>query len=373
MVKKLIQNLKNNNYEPLVHVFVISLVILFIINFLFMFSLTSTLNNKYDEAVEAARPALIQLTIIDNKCKDCIPLNPVISLIKSSNVNITSEKTLSLTEASSLITKYNIDKLPAVIVTGELNKTSLSMLTAYDNALVFRNNFVPYFDINKNKVVGLVSAKVISLDSCTKCFDPNLLIKELKNSVAITEVTKLNQESAKDIISLYNITMIPTLILSGDVSSYSEIVKAWENIGDVVNDNFILRKISPPYKNISSDKIIGLVSVTYLKDSSCLTCYDVTQHQQILNRFGVAINDEKTFDISSQEGKDLISKYSITKVPTIIISNDVSVYTSFMNNIFTKVTTKQSDDNYLFTSVELLGSYKDLNTNKVVTPTPTKA
>src|SRR3989338_7485771 len=273
-----LKKLKQTDFEPVIHILIITLVILFIINFIFMFSLTSVLNNKYDDAIEAAKPALIQLTIIDNNCKDCASIDSIITEIKKTNVNVTSEKILSINEAVSLISKYHIQKLPSLIVTGEINKKTLKMLTQSDDALVYTNNQLPSFDISKNKIIGLVYATIIKANDCKECFDPNLMLNGLKSSgVFIKDAVNLDEESAKETILKYNLTVIPTLILNGDVSSYPNINNAWT---------------------------------------------------------------------------------------TIIVSKESIAYPSF-SNVFYKVSTKQIDGSYLFTSTEQMGTYKDLSTNKI--------
>src|SRR3989344_2210744 len=100
MVKK---NLNKLNYEPIIHIISIVVVILFIINLFFVTSLTSSLKQKFLEAEEAARPANIELTIINANCNNCFDIDTVVSTIKSGNVNITNEQTLNANDTQQLI------------------------------------------------------------------------------------------------------------------------------------------------------------------------------------------------------------------------------------------------------------------------------
>ena len=78
-----------------------------------------------EETTELERPAEIQIiTITDTNCADCFITSTIVDAIKNANVEVTSEEEIEYTEdtAKTLIEKYNIEKIPTVIVTGEINK-----------------------------------------------------------------------------------------------------------------------------------------------------------------------------------------------------------------------------------------------------------
>ena len=63
------------------------------------------------------------------------------------------------------------------------------------------------------------------------------------------------------------------------------------------NQNYILSSPSPPYKDLTQNKIIGLVDLTMLTDDSCSNCYDVNTNKQILAGFGmkiISVDDSET-------------------------------------------------------------------------------
>jgi hypothetical protein len=125
-------------------------------------------------------------------------------------------------------------------------------------------------------------------------------------------------------------------------------------------------------KDTVSNQIRGKVQVTYLTDQSCKECYDVSIHDKALTNLGVPINNIKRIDISSDEGKGLVSKYKIKAVPTLLISGEVSEYQSLVS-VWKDVGTIASDGTYVFTELSVMnGVYKDLVKNKIVTPTATK-
>lgn len=88
---------------------------------------------------------------------------------------------------------------------------------------------------------------------------------------------------------------------------------------------------------------------------------------KILARFGLAINEEKTFDINSSNGTELVGNYSITQVPTIVLTGDLAIYTDF-NTVWSQVGTIEKDGTYVFRELSAMGPivYKDLSTNEII-------
>jgi len=69
----------------------------------------------------------------------------------------------------------------------------------------------------------------------------------------------------------------------------------------------------------------GQVTVIWLVDSECSTCYDVaTINGPILERFMLTVDNERTVEIRSAEGKALVEKYSITQAPAFIMSKEAA-------------------------------------------------
>jgi len=145
-------------------------------------------------------------------------------------------------------------------------------------------------------------------------------------------------------------------------------------LGDIIDGKFVLRQVIPPYYDVASNKIKGGVNITYLTDQSCKECYDVKLHDRALTNLGVPTTGIKTVDISSDEGKQLVSKYSIKLVPTLILSGEVSEYQTLVQ-VWKDVGTVTSDGTYIFTDLGVMGgSYKDLSKNQIIkAPAPTPA
>ncbi len=366
-----LKRLDKINFQSIIHIITIVIVVLFIINLFFITSLTSSLKQKIAEAEESARPADLELTIItEASCANCFDINTVVDQIKSGNVNVTKEATLDASEAEQLIEDYNIEKLPTVIVKGELNKTNLnSTLRLVGDAFVFASQTPPYYDTNLHRVKGLVSATIINPDNCDLCVDVQPLLDDIESTgVVITRKTTLNERQAAELIEAYTVTRLPTFILSSDASEYTIIQENWAALGTEEEDgNLVLRNAVPPYKDLITGNIEGLVSLTYLIDSSCSECYNVSRHRDIIYNYGVDIINETTLDVAQPNGLAFARANDITLVPTVVVSKEAKLYDSFYA-AFTQVSRELDDENGVFIAVELMGPYKDLETGEVVQP-----
>ena len=334
-----------------------------LINLILISIINVEYSNKLSEAKELARPAEIELITITPVCTDCFDINNVIDTLKSKNVKITKETALTKDQASDLIQKYSITKLPSLIVKGEIDKFDLG-LTKKDDVLIFDEPEPPYLDLNSNKVEGRVSLTLITEPTCAECIDLGVIVDQLKQLMKISSENALTTNQASDLIQKYSITRIPTIILSKDASVYPSMAKDWNQIGTVESDGmFIARDINSPYLDLTTNEIKGIVGVTYITDKSCTECYNVTVHKQILDNFGVYVDKEETKDIA--DSTSLISKYGIDKVPTIILSKEASAYPR-LTAVWKDVGTVEEDGTYIFRKTELMGVSKDLETGSLI-------
>lgn len=353
---------------------ILMLVILAIINISLTFNLTSKLKKSIEASKEALRPAKIELTVIKNsKCSDCFDTLPIISNIKNTKVNITKESVLEFDskEGKEIVSKYKIEKVPTVIITGEIDKTDVQWLEKIENALLLTNTPPPYTNTATGKIEGRVVLYNLKDSSCEKCSDLSSLVSQIRNAgvkVSEEKIILPSSEEGKELAKKYNIDFAPTIILSKDAGLYSIIQEAWPRIGSKESDgSYVLRLVNPPFINLTTGKLRGIVNIIYLTDKSCEECYDVMLHREILTSpsFALKLDKEETIDVSDAKGKELIAKYNITLVPTIILSGEVSVYPSIqiLKNFFSV-----EKDAYVFRNLNSVGTYKDLTTKQIVKP-----
>lgn len=209
---------------------------------------------------------------------------------------------------------------------------------------------------------------------CSSCQGALPLVEALKKqSVKIEKEDKLSptDSAAQQLIKQYRIEKIPGLIVEGELEK-ENIAKFFSGRGQVENGVFVAQNLTPPYFDLKQNKVVGeITSLTYLKDSTCSECYDVSKNEQILaNAYTVKPAKTQTFDITSSQGRALLARYKITLVPTFILEGDFSPYLS-LQQVWPQVGTKEINGAYVFRQgVKLMGPYKDLSTGQVIKPTP---
>jgi thiol-disulfide isomerase/thioredoxin len=258
-------------------------------------------------------------------------------------------------EAKTLLDNYGIERLPAIILRGEINKTSIQNFKQSGDALVFSGVTPPYVDAATGKIIGRVSAIVVIAEDCEACDDFGSVIESLKqNSVVFSEVRQISfgSSEAEDLITKYEIQRVPSLLLSTDIDAY-HVAQNLGRAGFDYKGGYYVAESGAPYVETDTHNVRGLVSLVMVTDDSCGECYDVTVHKQILRSYGVFISEEKTADINSSEGKELVEKYGLTKVPTVVLNGDVAVY-SALADIWQQVGTVEEDGAYVFRELDVL-------------------
>ncbi|MEK6920801.1 MAG: hypothetical protein AABX82_02875, partial [Nanoarchaeota archaeon] len=365
----------------------IGLGFLLIYNIAMLWNTGEILETKIDAMEAAAIPLDITMTIITAvDCEDCFSIHTIVAQVVKLNVNVTEQKELASDseEAKALIEGYQIKTLPAIILGFD---PAMAMKVKPDvvkqlEALGFENvddetDYVPpstgylyqtstplYYDIETDEVQGLVTIISITTD-CEECLELTAMVTALENALTIESVKEVAYGSAEAqaYIEKYDLEAVPSIILSEDAAVYNGFADAWETYGSIEEDgSFVLRNNVPPYLDAVTGEVQGLVDVIYLTDESCIDCYNVTLHKTILRGFGMVLDEETTVDIGTDEGKALLEKYGITKVPTIILSKDAGVY-KLLNEVWTEVGEVADDGSYIFTNMKQLqgAKYIDLN------------
>jgi hypothetical protein len=318
---------------------------------------------------QAGMPA-IELFILVGNCEQCEDVGRIVQSFERADINITRKTKLDYgsREASSLIQKYDIKKLPAVIVKGDIDNIEVQGFEKRQDAFVFVTESVPYLETDTGKVKGLVHVFVVTAPLCNVCGDFNSALRLLEErGVAMlpAEFVEYDSERGKQLVKDFNLSRIPALLISTEIDEYPIGQNVKQAGFSVRKQHYVVDNVVP-YVEPGTGKLRGLVEVTMLVDNNCTECYDVNMHIQILKGFGLFISRQDTVDISSEEGQALLGKYNITKIPTIIITGDMEPYASF-DEVWAQVGTVESDGAYVFRNMEALGdaNYVDLNNIKL--------
>jgi thiol-disulfide isomerase/thioredoxin len=211
--------------------------------------------------------------------------------------------------------------------------------------------------------------------TCVDCFNLNTILDQIKKeNVKINSNQTIDASSAegKQLIEQFAIKKLPTFLVKGELEKNSVLTKFFSQAGDTADNTFVFRQTGGPYIDTATGKVKGKLNLILITDITCAECYDVTQHEAILSQFGMQPTS-KVVDVKSTEGKSLVSKYGIKMVPAFVLSGDVAAYPSF-KPVWPEVGMIASDGAYVFTKgVPFMGVYKNLTTNKVITPAPASA
>lgn len=348
---------------------------------LFATKTLSGIEKNIAAAKEAQRPANIKLIkITAPNCSDCFNVETEVSALKKQNVSVGEEKSITFDslEAQSLIRNLGIKKVPTYIATGEVGKKSIegfikSNGEIKNNTFVFTKVAPVFIDPQTQKEVGRVVATILTDSSCSQCLDPKLTVESYKNAgVKIIEEKTVNWTSSEgqSLIGKYNIKKLPTFLFSSDFDFYDQIKAEWSQIGTVEQDKtYVARNLFLPYRDLEEGRVLGLVDAIYLTDSSCSDCYkpETVQKNILVQGYGIAFRSQRSVDANSDEGRNLLDQYKITKAPTVLLSPEVDKYAS-LKNVWPNVGTVETNGWYVFREMQQLGNiiYKDLTTSQVV-------
>ena len=209
---------------------------------------------------------------------------------------------------------------------------------------------------------------IVAETSCRECFNVSTFLENLKKqNVKIKSEKIVERMSAEGeaLIKKFNIIKVPTVILSGELEKDEALQKILSQLGEIRGSDFVLKGIGGPYVLTATGEIKGEMKLTMLTDPTCVKCYDVRVHESIIKQFGATPTVELV-DSRAVEGKNLIEKYGIKLLPTIVLRGDFEAYPE-LNNVWPQVGTVEKDGARIFRQgVKGMGVYKDLTTGKVI-------
>ncbi|MDO8505372.1 MAG: hypothetical protein Q7S48_02250 [bacterium] len=218
---------------------------------------------------------------------------------------------------------------------------------------------------------------VLSAPECVSCFDINALVAPLKSNekikVSSEKTIVYTSDEGAALIQKYGVLRVPTLIVMGNTGKAFDEPSFIQNLGKKAEDGaLVVMNMPAPYIDVASGAVKGTFSVTYITDKACKECYDPAMHRGALAGLSMKATTEKFVDRGDEEGRALVAQYKIENVPTIVLTGDLSAYPRFQE-VWKTVGTVEKDDSHVFRSgVQLMGTYHNLKTGKVIIPEPPK-
>ncbi len=127
-----------------------------------------------------------------------------------------------------------------------------------------------------------------------------------------------SDEHSKKLITDYSIKKLPAVVVKGEIDKAS--LQGFTRTADA-----LIYAPEAPYVDAATGTVKGLVTLTLINASSCAECTDLMPGVQQLREL-VTVKDVKIVDKDSDEGKALVEKYSMAKLPGILVSSDIAEY-----------------------------------------------
>ena len=226
---------------------------------------------------------------------------------------------------------------------------------------VFESKLVEAKELARPAEVGIT---LLTTGTCTNCFNISPVENLIANSgINVTSRTAvdISSEQAKELIALYEIERIPTLILTGEINKTSILKGELKEMGEVRSDAFVYTSIPPPYYSPQDQKIVGMVSLYIVDPVACDICPDLSSLVDSLEQAGVVFQGRTYVLADSDEGRSLISRYSLERLPALIMDSEILSYSALQSGL-AKVGSYGSDGTYVMQPMS--APYFDLNKRK---------
>lgn len=262
---------KDSNVQKIIIGLVLIFLAIAVYDIYLVYNSNAIVNEKIAVSAEAARPANLQITkILARNCAECFDVTQVENAIGQLNVK-TSEKTIDYAsaEAKQLISKYNIKKIPTMLITGDVAKAGITFWSQIgtaetDGTLVLRFG-APYIDPANGMEIGKAQLIELSDKTCGSCYNVSTHENILRSfGIAFSSIVNydINSTDGARLISLYNITKVPTMLISPDAKHYENLQGIWKQVGSVENDGwYVFREMkalpAATYKDLSLNKTVN--------------------------------------------------------------------------------------------------------------------
>ncbi len=217
--------------------------------------------------------AQLKYTIVTSKsCGDkCWDTNLFFDVLKQGGVKEKGRTTVYIEDAAGkkLAEQFKITQVPTILVTGDLDKDAqlksffTSLGETIDKTFVLRQVIPPFVDIASGQLKGEVAITYITDTACKDCYDVKLHETSLTNfgvSLKNTKTVDISSDEGRALLKQYDITKVPTIIISGQPEQYQSLKSVWATVGTVASDGTYiftsLDVMGGPYFDLAKDKLV---------------------------------------------------------------------------------------------------------------------
>jgi len=217
--------------------------------------------------------AQLKYTIVTSKaCGDkCWDTNLFFDVLKQGGVKEKGRNTVYIEDAATkqLIDKFKITQVPTILVTGDIDKDAqlksffAALGETIDKTFVLRQVIPPFIDVASGQLKGEVTVTYITDAACKECYDVKLHEASLTNfgvPLANAKTVDISSDEGKALLKQYNITKVPTIIITGQPGEYKSLKSVWATVGEVASDGaYIFTKVdvmNGPYFDLTKNKLV---------------------------------------------------------------------------------------------------------------------
>ena len=214
--------------------------------------------------------------LTDPSCSQCLDPKLTVEAYKKAGIKITDQKEVvwNSLEGQQLISQYKITKVPTFLFSSDIdyydsvkaNWTRIGTVEQ-DKTYIARNLFLPYRDLDKGQILGLIDIIYLTDSTCLDCYDPIKVQKPILTQgfgvgFSSERTVDVNSGAGQSLKDKYKITKVPTILLSPGADEYAALKGVWKSVGTVETDGeYVFRDMtkigSVTYKDLTSNQIIG--------------------------------------------------------------------------------------------------------------------
>ncbi len=302
---------------------------------------------------EETVPPKVNITIIfAPDCEECRSVDYFLPLLDANlpyfgmQIDNIRNLTLDSAEAEELISAYDVELLPTLLISKNAAENS-DFVSAWkengigtvedDGTFVFRALLPPFYSVENSTVLGFVQGIAIEAENCDLCENVSSYLSffELNMGVVFKEKKTLfsGDEEAIALIREYNVTRLPTFLIDSGIEHYGIEQQLLAFMTKEDDGWYVFREPYPPYLDVEdNDALRGNITFIELTDSTCEDCYNTTDVISVItDSYGMYVSGGIGYDISTPEGMELVERYDITFVPTFLLSEEASYYPDFVD------------------------------------------
>lgn len=174
---------------------------------------------------------------------------------------------------------------------------------------------------------------LISSNTCSNCSDASILVSQIQSTGAVFSAQNLVFETdslAQQLVAQYNIQKLPVIVIVPTPADFERLNAAWQAVGTIESDQaLVLREVPPPFFDVATRTVKGLVDVWKISKSDCADCTQAPG-ALVFGQIGIGIRNETDWMDTDPQAQAFISQYGISKLPAVILSEDIREYASFL-------------------------------------------